>query len=54
MKVLFAIYCGLTQMTDAVGVYLLVVLAIHSGKIFLNNSTTQITWFVLPVLISLS
>jgi hypothetical protein len=53
MKVLSAIFCGPTLMIDVDGVFLLEVLVIHLAKTSRSNSTIQITWFVLLVLISL-
>ena len=45
-KDLSAIYSGPTPMIDAVGVFLLAVLATVSVKIFQSSSTTRTTWHV--------
>ena len=42
MKVQCAIFCGLIQMIDMVGVYLLEVRDSHSDRIFLKILITQI------------
>jgi len=44
MKVLSVIYCGLIQMTDAVGVFLQEEQDTPLDKTFPSNSITQMIW----------
>ena len=52
MKVQFVIYCGLTPMTDVVGVFHQEVRAILLAKTYLSSSTIQIVSCALLVLIN--